>query len=317
MSNRRMLLNPPTFLPRRRCLLGSALSFSVLLFAGTGQLRAQARSPWPSILPEELALKDNPAKPGSAAMVLLREVNTDDTKANETQYIKIKVFKEEGKKFGNIEIPYIDKRMQVEDIRARTIAPDGTAVDFQGEIFDRVVAKTRRLRVQTKTFTLPNVQAGSIIEYSYKLRWRDPFPDVLKNPGDYIITTTFAIPTSRWIIQHELFTRRARFFIRPLSSSGLQWTSLRLPDKASPRRQADGTIVLEMENVEPIENEDFMPPVSMLQGRVHFAYIIGSANTTQAVWTEWSKHRAEEIDKFVGKHKSIERAVAQIVASWC
>lgn len=134
---------------------------------------ARAKSPqspsddWPPVPPEELALKDDPANPGASAILLYREIGTDDVKGLETDYYRIKIFTESGKEYADIEIPYLEKATEIRNIRARTVQPDGKAADFNGQVFDKLVVKMRRLKFQAKTFTLPDVRAGSIIEYSY------------------------------------------------------------------------------------------------------------------------------------------------------
>src|SRR5260370_8579221 len=99
---------------------------------GLGAVRADAQElpGLPVITPEELALKDNPAAPGAAAMILYYAVDTDNTKSTEARAVRIKVFREEGKKHANIEIPYYDKANQVEDIRSRTVGPATKAPEF-------------------------------------------------------------------------------------------------------------------------------------------------------------------------------------------
>ncbi len=150
-----------------RFLAAACCAVSVVLGL-TPQVRAQGRQTdsgaWPPITPEELALKDNPAKPGLAAMILDRRVEVDDPKSFETQYCRIKIFSDEGKKYADVEVLYFGGADRVEDIRARTIEPDGKVVDFDGQVFDKTVAKTRRLKYQAKAFALPDVRTGSIIE---------------------------------------------------------------------------------------------------------------------------------------------------------
>jgi hypothetical protein len=109
---------------------------------------------WPSIPPEEFALKDVPGNPGASAIILYRQVNQDDVKAFGRNYYRIKILTDEGKKYADVEIPYVEKAFSIEDIRARTIQPDGKSVDFGGQIFDKLIVKAKKLKVQVKTFTL-------------------------------------------------------------------------------------------------------------------------------------------------------------------
>src|SRR5512137_2844625 len=114
---------------------------------------AQEPPAWQPIPPEELDLRDNPAHPGDAAMILYLEVYDDDVKRFETEYARIKVFKEEGRKYANIEIPY-STQLNVEEIRARTVQPDGTAVEFHGEVLDQVYAKYKKANLRAKVIAL-------------------------------------------------------------------------------------------------------------------------------------------------------------------
>src|SRR5437016_4680364 len=115
---------------------------------------------WPPISKEELAMADDPSNPGSVAILLYRDVTTDDIKRFETEYRRIKVLKDEGTKFADIEISYIEGISRVENIQARTIHPDGTTVDFQGQIFDRTAIRSKKVKIQVKALTLPEVKKG-------------------------------------------------------------------------------------------------------------------------------------------------------------
>jgi len=111
-----------------------------------------------------LALKDNPALPGASAILLDRDSYVDDAKSYRTEYYRIKIFKDEGRRFADIEIPYVLKVDEVVDIRARTVRAVGTAAEFHGEILDKLIVKSKRLKYQAKIFTLSEAQTGGIIE---------------------------------------------------------------------------------------------------------------------------------------------------------
>src|SRR5277367_2967055 len=227
---------------------------------------------WQPISPQELALHDNPNHPGDAAMVLLREINTNDEKRFQTNYYRIKIFKEEGKKYADIEIPYFEKETQIEDIRARTIRPDGTTVEFHGEVFDKVVQKSKGFELHIKALAIPAIEIGSIVEYSYSAKWREKFPDVLQHPDQYIIKHPLTFPTERWVLQGNLFIRRERFVLRPLPKATLQWALVRPPQNAAVQQAKDGTVSMELHNIEALETEEFMFTDDMLNSRVHFWY---------------------------------------------
>src|SRR5436190_21373324 len=147
------------------------LVFAASAFAGFSQ--SQAFRPASAA---ELSMKSVPYAPDATAAVLDWVKVNDDSNSIASEYVRIKVFTDDGKKYGSVEIPYLPAypfEQRVTEISARTIRPDGTIVPFDGKVYDKVVFKYGRAAVKQKTFSLPDVQAGSIIEYRYQLRWRD------------------------------------------------------------------------------------------------------------------------------------------------
>src|SRR6266699_427804 len=62
----------------------------------------QVSDAWQPVPKEDLALKDNPANPGSSAMILERQIYTDDEKRFQTEWVRIKIFNEEGRAYADI-----------------------------------------------------------------------------------------------------------------------------------------------------------------------------------------------------------------------
>jgi len=276
----------------------------------------QAPTEWKPVLPEELALTDNPSLPGAPAMLLDRDSYVDDAKSYLTEYYRIKIFKEEGREFADIEIPYVPKADEVQDIKARTVRPDGTTSEFHGEVFDRVIVKSKRQKYQAKTFTLPDAQVGGILEYSYKMVWHQHAPDVLKNPQSYLIDGIYTIPTIHWQIQHELYTRHARFVLHPLPKTALQWALIRMPKGADVQRQVDGTAVLEVRDVPPLDKEEYMPPDDYINSRVHFYYILGAyaGVDPQYYWPQLGNRETKSVENFIGHSKFVAQISAQTIS---
>jgi transglutaminase-like putative cysteine protease len=275
----------------------------------------QAPPSWPPISKEELELKDNSLDPGEAAMVLYHEVQTDGTKSLETHYTRIKIFKAEGKKYADVEIPYVENRVEVQGIQARTVSPDGSSTAFSGEVFDKVMVKARRFRVNVKAFTLPNVQAGSIVEYSYSLHWRGGIPDVIKHPGNYILSQAIAYPAAHWAVDRDLFVRRARFVFRPFSPNArVEIRVLRLPKATAPVRQGDGSLAMDMENIPPLPQEDHSPPEAALSGEVFLFYTVGYYSN-DAFWHDLATLEYQDMEKFLSKSKAVHEEAARLTAN--
>src|SRR5882724_1860379 len=256
---------------------------------------------WPPLVPEELAMKDNPASPGSLAIVLFREEIVNSKDSTETYYLRIKVFTEEGKKRANIEIPFVKGESDVRDIHARTIHPDGHVVDFGGQVIDKLVVKSGDVKILEKTFSLPDVTPGSIIEYRYKIQ-RDA--DALYN--------------ILWHIQDDLYTRRAHFVFQPYqgeSAPALLWRTARLDRGIVPVKQKDGSWALEVKDISGVPDEEFMLPEDELRGHVEFIYTNEEhPSDAKQYWDRVAKERTQTQESYVGKRGSIRDLTSKLVA---
>ena len=92
---------------------------------------------------------------------------------NETvlsHYIRIKIFNERGRDSqSKVDLSFAGKN-KIEDIAGRTIKADGTVLDLNSSaIFERSLIRTKGLKLQAKSFALPGVEPGAMIEY----RWRE------------------------------------------------------------------------------------------------------------------------------------------------
>jgi hypothetical protein len=288
-----------------------AFFLGVCMLSTATKVSGQIQGIWQPVPKDDLALKDNPASPGSSAMILERQVYTDDEKRARTEFVRIKIFTEAGRAYANVEIPYLVKNTSVEDIRGRTVRPNGTVIPFNGAVFDKIVIKYKKFSYNTKAFTLPAVEVGSVIEYAYSERWKERFPDYVRNPGSYIVEGGWTVQTTTWTIQQDLFTRHAVFILRPVKGGQLNFARVRLPGEF-PSPEADGTMRLEVNNKAAIEEEDHMPPKSFLNSRVHFYYTVGYVGD---YWENVSRAEAKREQKFFSKTNLLEQTARNIAPS--
>ena len=164
-----------------------------------------------------------PEAPGASAVILYRQVDRDDSAktGSEQDYVRIKILTEEGRKYADVEIPYFREQGNIVALRARTIRPDGSIAMFEGKAYDKTIVKARNVKYLAKTFTLPDVQVGSIIEYRYT-------EDMVEN---YVYN-------SHWILSDELFTKQAKFSLRP--EQGLR-VAVELADRPASRSSTTKT----------------------------------------------------------------------------
>ncbi|HKT23443.1 MAG TPA: hypothetical protein VJR04_02500, partial [Terriglobales bacterium] len=94
----------------------------------------------PPVTAEELKMTSEPLAPGAPAIILYRQVDRDDrgNTAHENDFVRIKILTEEGRKYADVEIPF-DRSSgnNVVGIKARTIRPDGSVVDYGGKVYDK------------------------------------------------------------------------------------------------------------------------------------------------------------------------------------
>jgi hypothetical protein len=127
---------------------------------------------WRPVTPAELSAKAPVVEPDADAEVLFWEVRVDDAKPEQMvmkHYIRVKVFTERGReKYSKVDIPYV-KGIRIKDIMARVIKPDGSIVELtKNDVFDREIVKTDKIKVKAKSFAVPNIETGVVVEYRYQ-----------------------------------------------------------------------------------------------------------------------------------------------------
>jgi len=259
------------------------------------------------VSPEELKMTSEPLAPGAPAIILYRQVDRDDRNWGtnfEDNYYRIKILNDDGRKYANIEIPFVKDFTEVAHIQARTIKPDGSVVDFDGKVFESEIVKAGRSKFMARTFTLPAVEPGCIIEYSYTLEMR----------GARAFHWTVLEP--QWVVSEPLFTKSAHFSLTPFSeaNSRLRWTDQNLPPGARTKEGPGHVIRMEASNVPAFQTEESMPPPNQLKSRVDFFYDFRVTETRpDKYWKQVGTQQNERLESFVGRRKPMEEAVAQIV----
>jgi len=259
---------------------------------------AHAGDDWLPITPDELKMTSEPKAAGAMAIYLYRQVDRNDAESRESHYARIKIFTEEGRKYADIEIPFVKNLGNIKNIQARTIHPDGTIINFDGKVFEKTVVKAKGIKYLAKTFTMPDVQPGSIIEYRY-LR-------IL--PEDYLYD-------SRWLLSEELFTKHAKFSLHQAENYTLQWSWPRgLPPGTNSPAIDHRTVRLETYDIPAFQIEDYMPPQDEMKYRVDFMYTRNDEKNPDKFWREEGKNQYHRVEAFIDKRKAMEQAVEQTVS---
>ena len=274
-------------------------------------LRAQFQPP----TDEELKMTADPKAPGAAAVYLNVDEEANDPLHFQSFYARIKVLSEKGKGLATVELPYFRGDTQITDIKARTIHPDGAVIPLQGKPEDLLIAKSGDKQFGRKVFTLPSVEVGSILEYRYQLRYDD---------------NHYSSP--QWEIQRPYFVHKAHYTFTPFKAfmpgsqnvtstylldehgnpaNSLIWWPI-LPPGVQVKIDASGHFSVDIADVPPSPDEEFMPPIQSVLYKVLFYY--KSASNAGDFWASEAKRWSKDVDHFAEPTKPIQAAVAGLIA---
>jgi len=295
--------------------ISSFVRHLALLFAITSPALLFAQFQQPTA--EELKMTDDPKATGAAAVYLNWEEVANDPIHFQSVYVRIKVLQEKGKELATVHLPYWHGNFKIADIKARTIHSDGTVIPLAGKPEDLLLSKTssgngEQMQINSKVFTLPSVEVGSILEYRYDLRYDD----------DHVSSPT-------WEIQRPYFVHHARYTFTPFKAFLPGGTSMGLTDAhgnsvntliwykvlpAGVDMKADvaGVFHLEVTDIPAAPDEEFMPPLDGMLYQVKFYY--KSSRDSAQYWIDEAKRWSKEVDHFAEPSKTIKEAVAGIIA---
>jgi len=302
-----------------RLLYCSFLTLSLAVFASP-LLRADQ---WTAPTKEELSMTSQPEVPGAGAVYLYKEEITNDSLHMWSVYVRLKVLTEKGKDYANVELGYGSHRegggYTIGEIAGRTIHPDGTIIPFTGKPYEKLIEKTQEYKYMAKVFTLPDVEVGSIIEYRYNLRYDDHY---------------FISPD--WYIQSDLFMRKGHYLWKPtgeqllsksrddkreMFSNGIAWFPVLPGDTHIKQTRLPGTgmqegqLIFELDvyDIPPMPEEEFMPPLNSFSYRVLFYYAY--YRSIDEFWKTEGKYWSKQSDKFIGPGPKVGAAVHELTES--
>ena len=291
------------------------LALRFLLLVSTIALPALLRAQFQEPTKEELEMTSDPKAPGAAAVYLNIAETTDDGLHYRSFYARIKVLQEKGKELATVELPYLRGDTKVTDIKGRTIHSDGKVIPLSGKPDDLLIAKTEDRTIGRRVFTLPSVEVGSILEYSYEVRWDDNY---------------FSSP--RWDLQYPYFVHKEHYAFTPfkaflkgtqnitghylVNSRGdlLNWLipMAQLPEGAKLNQDAVGRWSIDLTDIPAIPDEDYMPPIKAFLYHIFFYY--KNASSGGDFWADEAKRWSKEVNHFAEPTKAIKEAVAQLVS---
>src|ERR1035437_1646085 len=293
-------------------------AFLLLAIASPLLVRAQFQPP----TAEELKMTADPKAPGAAAVFLNIEEVANDPLHFQSLHVRIKILQEKGKELATVELPYLKGDTKITEIQARTIHSDGTVIPMTGKPEDLLISKSEDRQYGRKVFTLPSVEVGSILEYYYQLHYDQ---------------NSFMSPY--WEIQRPYYVHKAHFTFTPYGDfmpggqngggqSGdsllhllvdehgdrvntLVWWPV-LPPGVTVKTESTGRYTVDISDVPPMPDEEWMPPVQNFRYKVLFYY--KSASNVDDFWVAELKRWSKDLDRFAETAKSIHEAVDGLIA---
>jgi hypothetical protein len=190
-----------------------------------------------------------------------------------SHYLRLKVFNERGIEIAKqVDLAYPDS-VRIKDIEGRTIRPDGSIVELAKDaVFERTLASTRSYKVMIKSFAMPAVEPGVIVEYQYK---------EIRPLSAY----------SKYYLQSYIPMQTVSYHIKPssmINRSAMNCITFNMPS-VQLQKESGGFYGLQITNVPAFKNEPQMPPEDSIRAFVLVIYRPYAQSDATRYWNEYSK----------------------------
>jgi hypothetical protein len=236
---------------------------------------------------------------GADAEYVLWEVQIEDSAVDErsiwAHHVIVKVFTERGRDlFSTVEIQYAAAN-KVEDVAGRTVKADGRVLEVApGAIFEQEKVKGGGRGLKAKSFALPSVQPGDVIEY----RW------VERRPITHY---------KRIHLQQEVPVRLARCRVLPYEGEGLRMRPFNVD--VTPFRKDRSFYLTMAENLPAFKDEPFMPPADQVRGWLLLFYSDEYNLEADRYWRELGRRLHAETSVLTTPNEEVRRMAAALTAS--
>ena len=265
-----------------------------------------ASDDWLPVDPADLAMKNSVVEKDADAEAIFWQVRVADEIDGGTprtvlrHYIRVKVFTDRGREAqSKIEIPYLS-RTEIKDIAARTIKPDGSIVELKKEdVFEKTIVKKSGLKLKAKSFAMPAVEPGAVIEY----RWREIRKDNLTNYDSFDL-------------QRDIPVRLVKYFLKPVnltySNFGMNYRSFHC--NTTPFvKEKDGYYSTTMSNVPAFHEEPRMPPERELRAWMLVFYTDQENLPPEKLWPKRGKELYEVYKSSIKVNDEVKKVAAETV----
>jgi Domain of Unknown Function with PDB structure (DUF3857) len=261
---------------------------------------------WSLVDAEDLALKSPKVEKDAHAEAILWDVRVSDEAIGGdlhsvlTHYLKIKVFDERGAEMvSKVDIPYVGQT-SISQIAGRTTKADGTVVELKKDaVFDRMLVKLSGVKLKAKSFVLPGVEPGCVVEY----RWHERHDDQLAN----YIELQF---------QREIPVQTVRYSLKPLTTSylySMRTMGFHLPPGLSFAREPKGFSSLTVTNMPAFHEEPYMPPEHEVRAWMLVYYDENKNLPPEKYWKDQGREIYKNFKLRMKVDGEVKKTAAQVV----
>lgn len=252
---------------------------------------------WRPVVPAELAMKTSAVEKDADAEALFWEVRLDDSQLDEfslKHYVRIKVFTERGKDSqSKVDLPFVGSA-RIKDIAARVIKPDGSILELKKEdIFERTIVKASGLKLKAKSFALPGVEPGAIVEY----RWREVIPGGSAN-------------RLRIQFQRDIPVTNVTYFLKPFQ--GMRYLPFNLGETKFVKDK-DGFFKFTVTNMPAFREEPRTPPEDQLRSWVFLYFSDDTKLNPDDYWKNFGKTAFDATKDSMKVDGDVKSAVGTII----
>jgi hypothetical protein len=262
---------------------------------------------WKPVDPADLALKAARVEKDADAEAIFWEVWVMDEadggvpRTVLTNYVRIKIFTDRGReKHSTIDLPFAG-RNRIKDIAGRTVKSDGTILELKKDaVYERMIVKAGNIKVKAKSFAMPGVEPGAIVEY----RWREYRDGQLAN---YL----------RLPFQRDVPIQLVQYHIKPLNVPYLPFgmRSMNFHSNNTPfAKDRDGFYTTMMTDVPAFVEEPQMPPLDDVRAWMLIYYSEDKKVTPEQYWKDYGRKEFNAFKESTKVNGGVRKAAESIVS---
>jgi len=259
---------------------------------------------WKPIDPAHLAMKAPMVEKDADVEALFWEVYVEDDNTSGDprtvlrHYIRLKIFTERGKESqSKIDIEY-DNDTKITDIAGRTIKPDGSITELKRDaIFDRTLAQASSRKLKAKSFAMPGVEPGVILEY----RWKEVRGERFRFYMSFILQRDFPI-------------QMVKYYLKPMAITSLTMRSRMFNFRVvNLVKEKDGFYSLTLKNMASFHQEPHMPPIAQVRAWMLIYYTGEPDMPTRLYWSWIGKGLYDQYKSKIKVSDEIRRAATEAI----